>query len=218
MDSAVAKTERNRRAADAKSLGAFYTDAQIADFLAWWAIRSPTDTILDPCFGGGVFVRSACERLLKVEGDPRCQVTGVEIDPQVYERVASKLQDQYSIRRSKLVLADFFSVDATPAVAFDVVIGNPPFVRYQRFQGESRQVALLRSAAHGVRLPELCSSWAPFLVHCIGMLRDGGRLAMVLPMEVAHAKYARPVLEFLGRSFLRCHLFDLSTKAFPRAE
>jgi len=30
----------------AKTFGAFYTDAQIADFLVWWAIRSPRDTIM----------------------------------------------------------------------------------------------------------------------------------------------------------------------------
>jgi hypothetical protein len=31
-----------------KALGAYYTDAQIADFLVNWAIRTPEDTILDP--------------------------------------------------------------------------------------------------------------------------------------------------------------------------
>jgi hypothetical protein len=35
-----------------KALGAFYTDAQIADFLVWWAIRSTQDTVMDPGFGG----------------------------------------------------------------------------------------------------------------------------------------------------------------------
>src|SRR3954466_4942721 len=43
--------------ADAKAFGAFYTDAQIAEFLAWWAIRERGDTVLDPSFGGGVFLR-----------------------------------------------------------------------------------------------------------------------------------------------------------------
>ena len=30
----------------AKTFGAFYTDAQIADFLVWWAIRSAHDTVM----------------------------------------------------------------------------------------------------------------------------------------------------------------------------
>ena len=46
-----------------KALGAYYTDSQIADFLVWWAVRDASDTVLDPAFGGGVFLRAACRRL-----------------------------------------------------------------------------------------------------------------------------------------------------------
>jgi adenine-specific DNA-methyltransferase len=51
---------------NAKALGAFYTNIQVSDFLVWWAVRSARDTVMDPSFGGGVFIRSACNRLLGV--------------------------------------------------------------------------------------------------------------------------------------------------------
>ncbi len=51
-----------------KALGAYYTDSQVADFLVWWAVRNVTDTVLDPSFGGGVFLRSACKRLRESHG------------------------------------------------------------------------------------------------------------------------------------------------------
>src|SRR5262245_7883979 len=75
----------------AKSLGAFYTDAGVADFLAWWAIRSANDKILDPCFGGGIFLRAACQRLAELEGSPRTQVFGIEIDPLVYHCIKTRI-------------------------------------------------------------------------------------------------------------------------------
>lgn len=198
---------------DAKSMGAYYTDASVADFLAWWALRSGTDTVLDPCFGGGVFLRSACERILRLDGRPELQVFGVEIDEEVYRRVSENLASDYLLGPKTLHRDDFFHIDPDTRQV-DVVIGNPPFIRYQRFTGDARRLGLSRSLAQGVRLPELCSSWAPFIVHCIAMLRPGGRLAMVVPMEVGHAKYARPVLEHIRRSFGSATFLTFKKKLF----
>jgi hypothetical protein len=171
--------------------------------------------VIDPSFGGGVFLRSACKRLLAFGGSPEAQVFGVEIDGEVHGRITDKLADEFSLRQKNLLLADFFELKASAVKPFDVVIGNPPFIRYQRFSGDSRRMALAHCLAAGVRLPELCSSWAPFVVHSIAMLKDGGRLAMVLPMEVAHAKYARPVLEHIRQSFRTATFLTFRKKLFP---
>lgn len=199
---------------DAKSMGAYYTDVQIADFLAWWAIRTPKETVLDPSFGAGVFLRSGSQRLVQLGGQPKNQVYGAEIDASVFHRVSDRLAAEHALDRKNLILADFFSIDSAD-LKVDVALGNPPFIRYQRFTGEVRKKALSRCAAQGVRLPELCSSWAPFLVHTIAMLRPGGRLAMVLPMEVGHAQYARPVLEHIRLSFGTATFLTFRTKLFP---
>ena len=63
-----------------KSRGAYYTDRAVADFLVRWAVRGPADTVLDPSFGGGVFLRSAAERVEGLGGHPARQVFGVELD------------------------------------------------------------------------------------------------------------------------------------------
>src|SRR5574341_1290435 len=76
-----------------KSLGAYYTDSQVADFLVWWAVRNPSDTVLDPSFGGGVFLRSACKRLRELAGIAATQVFGIELDEAVHTRIAEKLHD-----------------------------------------------------------------------------------------------------------------------------
>ena len=55
--------------AAAKAYGAFYTDAQIAEFLARWGIRDSNETVFDPSFGGGVFLRadSSLELLTEID-------------------------------------------------------------------------------------------------------------------------------------------------------
>ncbi len=77
----VSLQNQEEQVSSAKALGAYYTDVQVADFLVWWAIRSPHSTIMDPSFGGGVFLRSSCERLCQLGGQPSSQVFGVELDP-----------------------------------------------------------------------------------------------------------------------------------------
>ena len=195
-----------------KTRGAFYTDAEVAEFLVWWAVRSPRTTVMDPSFGEGVFLQAACKRMEELGGNPSEQVFGVEIDASAHQSVAHELP----VRGSNLILCDFFDVDPNAERRVDAVIGNPPFIRYHRFKGVARETALGRAAREGVRLNGLTSSWAPFLVHSVAMLKVGGRLAMVLPMEIGHAAYARPLLDFLSASFRRITFLTFRKALFPK--
>lgn len=198
-----------------KALGAYYTDAQVADFLVSWAVRSKHDRVLDPSFGGGVFLRAAAKRIRAMRGNPERQVWGVEIDELVHRRIGEKLTDEFRVRPDRLLLSDFFAVTADTLDAVDVVVGNPPFIRFHRFTGEVRSRALSACAAAGIRVSELSSSWAPFLIHSVSMLKPGGRLAMVVPAEIGHAAYARVLLEYLQRSFATVTFLSFRKRLFP---
>ncbi|MBN1347753.1 MAG: N-6 DNA methylase [Phycisphaerae bacterium] len=202
-------------AQSAKELGAYYTDAQIADFLLWWALRRPVDRVMDPSFGGGVFLRSACKRLKGLGGDPVRQVYGVELDCGVYGEISGRLKDEFGVSSRNLVQSDFFDLDVSKGHRMDVVVGNPPFIRYHRFHGNTRSKALKRAQSSGVMLNQLTSSWAPFLVHSAAHVQQGGRLAMVVPMELVQAAYAKPVLGHLKDSFGRVTLLTFRRKLFP---
>ncbi len=198
-----------------KHNGAFYTDRAIAEFLVWWAIRSPSDTVLDPCFGEGVFVGAACERIRRDGGDPGAQIVGVERDIGAYRKASDALAQRYRLNRVRLFRADFFELTPTVVGQVDCVVGNPPFIRYQRFIGEDRARALRRSAEAGVALSRLCSSWAPFLIHAAEFIRPGGRLAMVAPAEIGYAAYARPVLAYLNNNFGSVTFLTFKKPLFP---
>lgn len=207
--------EREVRAGDAKAMGAYYTDAAVAAFLVWWAVRSSDDKVMDPSFGGGVFLRTACKALAHLGGDPSKQVLGVEMDADTHARTGALLASEFGLPAQNLLLRDFFEVDAGEAVRVDAIVGNPPFIRYHRFTGVARERALARAASQGVRLTKLTSSWAPFLVHGVSMLKQGGRLAMVLPMEVGYAAYALPLFRHVSRSFERVTFLTFRRKLFP---
>ncbi|WP_299432217.1 N-6 DNA methylase [uncultured Meiothermus sp.] len=198
----------------AKAFGAYYTDATVARLLVRWALRSPHDTLADPSFGGGVFLATASERIQQLGGDARRQIFGVELDQEVYGHTATMLDSLYSINRDHLICGDFFDVQPQ-RLRLNAVVGNPPFIRYQRFTGAGRDKAIRRAAEQGVILGKLSSSWAAFVVHSAALLYPGGRLGLVIPAELGHAAYARPVLQYLARSFEHVTLLTFRKKLFP---
>ncbi|HEV2342207.1 MAG TPA: N-6 DNA methylase [Candidatus Acidoferrales bacterium] len=194
--------------AQQKVLGAYYTDEAVATFIAGWALRSRSDSALDPSCGDGVFLSAAFQRLRRL-GNQTGQILGVDIDRVALR--AARLREP----ASQLLEQDFFSLKPGDIPPVTAIIGNPPFIRYQTFNGSSRSNALSRTREVGVELPQLSSSWAPFLVHAAGFLKKGGRLGMVAPAELAHAQYARQVLLFVFRVFGRVTIRAFHEKLFP---
>lgn len=84
---------------------------------------------------------------------------------------------------------------------FDVVIGNPPFLRYQNFPEDQRNRAFRVMQTAGLNPSRLTNSWLAFLVAASLRLKPHGRLAMVIPAELLQVKYAEEARAFLARHF-----------------
>lgn len=189
--------------------GAFYTPPEVARPLLKWAVQSKDGLLLDPSFGEGIFLQEALFRIDALGGRGESQVYGVEIDKRACVSVFSRLG------LPNLVCSDFFEISAKSFPRVSAVVGNPPFIRYHHFSGSIREKALACARRAGVNLSELASSWAPFVVHAVGFLSPGGRLAMVLPMELLHASYARPVVTFLFDHFSNLNVALFEERLFP---
>ncbi len=183
-----------RELPEQKALGAFYTGVSAANRLVSWAIRDGSATVLDPSCGDGAFLAAASARLAQF-GSSSFRLHGVDVSADALR------ESRQRVRNARLVQSDFFDLTPQSLPAFDCVVGNPPYIRYQTFNCDSTSEAHLRAIEAGVQLPRLASSWAPFVVHSARFLRPGGRLAMVMPSELGHAMYAREVLKYLARSF-----------------
>ncbi|MHC4608703.1 MAG: N-6 DNA methylase, partial [Planctomycetota bacterium] len=158
--------DRRNSAARAKTLGAYYTPRRLAKQLCRRAIRLPTDSVLDPSCGEGVFLAAAAGRLLRLGADPRRlpdQIAGVDIDPSALARAHGALLSHHpSLRWGRILQADFlaFAEEHIGRLSFTAVVGNPPYIRYQKFTSRDRAAALALRA--GVRLSREAASWAPF--------------------------------------------------------
>lgn len=198
-----------------KELGAFYTPPEMAAKLIDWAIRDPHDRIIDPSFGGFVFLERAKERLLALGDNPselRGLVYGVDRDEEAL-RVA---REEEGLGDVSLVHSDFFLVEPDDLPRFTANLGNPPYVRYQSWDADGSRAHEIAEGL-GFKLTKLASIWAPFILHGCRFLEVGGRLGQVLPAELLHAQYARPVLEYLTQSFREVTVAVFEERVFPGA-
>lgn len=205
-----------------KGLGAFYTPKSLTDFCARWAIRSCEDTVMDPSCGDSAFLLAAAHQLDRLANFKRSTRSKKSLFG--YDLNDDAIQTSQMLLRAlgelpNLAHANFFDVRTgqgqQPAV--DAVIGNPPYIRYQLFREENREAGLRAAAREGVLLPRLTSSWAPFLVHASAFVKDGGRIAFVLPGELLHVGYASAVRDYLLRTYSNLTIVTFEEKVFPGA-
>jgi tRNA1(Val) A37 N6-methylase TrmN6 len=195
-----------------KARGAFYTPSAIAEFLANWAIHSRTDRVLEPSCGDASFLMAAAKERGKLHDGGRAgKLVGVELHSASAEAAAQKLQS--ADISAEIVAKDFF--DCSPDDLFDVVLGNPPFIRYQTFTGEGRIKGLAAALRQGVRLNKMASAWAAFVVHACSFLKPDGRLGLVLPAELLSVNYAATVRAFLMSRFASLKIITFEQQVFP---
>lgn len=189
-----------------KARGAFFTPPPVARFLTDWAVRDPGHAVLEPSCGEAVFLHEIGRR-----GSHTGPLVGVEIHPD------SAAAAEHSLRAAgigaTIRAADFFGHNEFGR--YDAVVGNPPYVRYQDFAGESRARAREAALRAGVTLSNLASSWAAFTVHSALHLRTGGRLGLVLPAELLSVNYAAGVRQFLMDHFASVGLVLFDERVFP---
>lgn len=181
-----------------KNVGAYYTPERVVSTLVHWVLRNKTDRLLDPSCGDGRFISRHQNSV------------GIERDCKIIE-TAKKRAPEALIHEG-----DFFAWAACTQERFECAAGNPPFIRYQIFNGEVRDRALRLCASLGVTFSRLTSSWAPFLVATTSLLKPGGRMAFVVPAEIGHASYAAPLLDYLAANFDTVQIIAIRDKLFPK--
>jgi adenine-specific DNA-methyltransferase len=190
-----------------KSLGAFYTSEDVAEALVGWGLRVPRRAVLDPSCGDGRFLAPAISAGVG-------RVVGCDIDAGAIEQARTRL----GASPCELLHRNFFDLEPGELQPFDLVVGNPPFIRYQHFRGETRKRALQTALRAGVRLTGLTSSWAPFLLHAMQFVAPGGDLAMVVPAEILQTQYGLPALRAMTWQFGQVSLLLPESNFFSEAQ
>lgn len=200
-----------------KSLGAYYTPAELSNVLAQFAITRSDSTVLEPSFGGGVFIRSAAARLVALGAEkPEKQIFGCDVDAHAFDWLPSYLGKRIGREGRRFIQQDFMLVEPSDFSVgkFDCVIGNPPYIGYSKLNEAQRVRALKILQSYSIGGTRYASLWFFFVINSLRFLKEGGRIAFVLPHALIDNNYGQSLIRFLETKFSAVSTFSLPPKIF----
>ena len=192
-----------------KLRGGFYTPATIADFILTWAFNGNKNCdILEPSCGDGAFLKSIKRGKYHFNS-----VTAVEY----YKEEADKAQ-KVNLDNTEVVVSDFHKYCNTTTKSFDIIVGNPPYIRYQYFDKEQQNEAIKIFNKNNIKYSKLMNSCSAFVVGCTNLLNPIGKLAFVLPSEILQVINAKVIREFLLSNFSKISIISFKKLVFEKTQ
>jgi len=158
-------------------MGQYFTPANIAQLMIDLISHAEKKKrILEPSAGKGIFLS-----LLTSIGYH--ELKGIEIDPSIASQSPIPIE-----------VGNFF--DFPTSKKYDVVIGNPPYIRWKNLSLEQRQY-FTSTSFWQKRMNGLTDILQPFIFKCIDHLKPGGELIFITPSFWMQTLHAEPLRRFL---------------------
>lgn len=194
-----------------KLFGVYETPQNIARALAQHALAGGGATCLELGTGSGAFI----DALAGSARTGSLTYTGYEVDPTSAAIARAKLCSGAFTPGSAVHTADvFMHLERISASNADIVVGNPPYIRYQYLEPNQQDAAETFFASLGIPFTRHTNAWTTFLLCAVKALRPGGTLAMVIPSELLHVLHARGVRNYLRSSLSEIHVVDIDEMLF----
>ena len=190
-----------------KLRGGYYTPQKLADYATKWILHKRPESVLEPSCGDGVFVQAlqnnGCEKAIKLS----CfELFDMEA------KKASKLCSGLGFKNFTVTEGDFLvwannKINESQSL-FDAVVGNPPFIRYQFLEKSFQEQTELVFKQLGQKFTKHTNAWVPFLFASLALLKNGGRMAMVIPSEIIHVMHAQSLRSYMGKVCSKIVIID----------
>ena len=133
-----------------------------------WAHISEAKRILDIGTGTGLIA------LMMAQKNADAEIDAIEIDPDAFQEASMNVQQSPWSDRISLELCSFQDFAKQTSREYDLIVSNPPFFT----NGVKAPIQIRSQARHSDSLPlEVLISGAA------GLLREKGRIALILPVE-----------------------------------
>ena len=223
--------ERMKQSADSER-GAIYTRPEVVDFildLANYTTNQPLWSLrlLEPSFGSGDFLLPAVRRLLdsaqrdgKKADELENAIRAVELHRETFERarqaVVATLREHDVGGMDSEALADAWLINGDFLLEnldghFDVVAGNPPYVRQELIP-----VALLTEYRRRYKtLYDRADLYVPFIEQSLRLLKPGGALGFICSDRWMKNRYGGPLRSMITTGYsLKYYIDMVGTNAF----
>lgn len=231
----TAAVEELARAGGVEERGAIYTRLEVVEFildLCGYTCDRPLHMLklLEPSFGAGDFLFPVIDRLLRAwkksgQNASPLQMLGdciraVELHRDTFDRTYAALiarltgagiaaRTAQAIADRWLLHGDFLLTDLP--VPFDVVIGNPPYVRQEMIPA----VLLAEYRSRYTTVYDRADLYVPFIERSLRLLRKSGALGFICADRWMKNRYGGPLRALVANEFhLKVHVDMTDTPAF----
>lgn len=194
-----------KNATKQKLRGGFYSPKTISDFILRWAFNGNKHCdILEPSAGDGVFVESLVDGKYQYNS-----VTAIEIETEEAIKIRKIPAKNLSVFEQ-----DFHKYCNNTNDSYDIIVGNPPYIRYQYFDKVQQQEAEKIFNRNNIKYSKLMNSWCAFVVGCTNLLKENGKLGFVLPAELLQVSHAKLIRDFLIKNYEKISIVSFKKLVF----
>ena len=197
-----------------KLRGAYYTPLRLANAMVSLFAPEIIQTVLEPSCGDGVFLDSLFSVGLM---EQISMIQAIEIESEEANKVAERYKETKNV---DVICEDFFDFYQRnyKSSQYDLILGNPPYIRYQYLTEEQRKIQSDILTTHGMKANKLINAWVAFVVACVQMLSENGKIAFVLPAEILQVAYAEDLRLYLSNHLQKITLITFEELVFPNIE
>ncbi len=162
-------------------------------------------SILEPSAGDGRFAKT----LQSFD----CPITLVEYE----ESKIGDLEKNYS-DFCTIVRADYLDFALNQDQTYDLIIGNPPYIRKKVLPQEQRESSLKLLDHYKLAHDLFQNIWVSFILGALRNLSANGAIFFVLPFEFLQVQYAEKLREFLEGRFKTIEITTFEDSVFSEIE
>lgn len=198
-----------------KLRGAYYTPLPLAEMMVGlFAQEKAIKSVLEPSCGDGVFLDAA----VKKQFDKRAgEIVAVEINKEEAEKAKRYAKGHKNIKICNEDFFDYYNRTSNKK-KYDLILGNPPYIRYQYLAENQRELLSDILISQGMKANKLINTWVGFMVACVNLLSENGRIAFVVPAEIMQVAYAEDLRLFLADQLSKITLITFEELVFPDIE
>ena len=197
-----------------KLRGAYYTPLQLADAMVGLFASENICSVLEPSCGDGVFLDSLNDTGMI---DRISIIQAVEIEKDEAEKVQIRYADKKNVEVCNEDFFDFFK-RVQGKKSYDLILGNPPYIRYQYLKERQREIQSQILTDNGMKANKLINAWVAFMVACVQLLSEHGKIAFVIPAEILQVAYAEDLRLYLSNHLAKITLITFEQLVFPEIE
>ncbi len=200
-----------------KHTGSYYTP----DYLTQFIVNRLTNqlsgkkilSVLEPSVGDGAFIRALNNARFPNHFN-HLLVEGVEKSKGELDK--AKLESNVNKRRGSrysFINGDFLDYEPSVSEKFDLIIGNPPYVKKSLLTKRQIKKCSLIETKIGIQ-NAVHNLWTSFVIACTDFLSKDGVMGFVLPSEFLQVKFCEPLRQYILQQFDRIETFTFDELMF----